>query len=94
MRVGDGGRGLRRFFFLPVVVAAEIFHHAPFAFEDFVLEHTKLSNEETGADFHWFLVRSADATFDILADPELVPVGIATGMIVQIGCLFFGRIVG
>ncbi len=59
-----------------------------------VLEHTKLSNEETGADFHWFLVRSADATFDILADPELVPVGIATGMIVQIGCLFFGRIVG
>lgn len=58
-----------------------------------IIEHTTLSNEATGAQFHWFLVQSADAAFDILADPELVPAGIAVGAIVQIGCLFFGRIV-
>ena len=59
-----------------------------------IIEQTTLSNEETGSHFHWFLVQSADATFDILADPDLVPKDIAVGEIVQVGCLFFGRIVG
>ena len=59
-----------------------------------VVEHTTLTNEVTGADFHWFLVQSADATFDILADPVLVPSGVTVGTLLQVGCLFFGRIVG
>ena len=59
-----------------------------------VVEHTTLTNEVTGAAFHWFLVQTADATFDILADPVLVPPGISAGTLLQVGCLFFGRIVG
>ena len=58
------------------------------------MEYSTLSNEETGEEFHWFLVQSADATFDIVADPAVVPKGVQIGDIVQIGCLFFGRIVG
>ncbi len=59
-----------------------------------VMEYSTLSNEETGEEFHWLLVQSADATFDIVADPAVVPKGMQIGDIVQIGCLFFGRIVG
>jgi hypothetical protein len=59
-----------------------------------VVEHSKLANEETGTAFHWLLVETADATFDIVADPELVPLDLAAGVTVQIGCLFFGRILG
>ncbi len=59
-----------------------------------VVEATKLTNEETGAPFHWLLVETADATFDIVAEPSLVPANLAAGAMVQIGCLFFGRLIG
>jgi hypothetical protein len=59
-----------------------------------VVEHSVLKNEETGGSYHWLLVQCADATFDIVADPELVIGDLPAGSIVEIGCLFFGRIVG
>lgn len=57
-----------------------------------IAEHSRLENEETGAVFHWLLVRTADAAFDIVADDELVVGTFAPGAIVEIDCLFFGRI--
>jgi hypothetical protein len=57
-----------------------------------LIECSKLTNEETGAPYHWLLVETADATFDIVADPQLVPRDLVTGATVQIGCLFIGRI--
>jgi hypothetical protein len=59
-----------------------------------VVELSTLMNEETRANFHWLLVQSPDATFDILADPALVPANVAVGDVIQVGCLFFGRIIG
>ncbi len=59
-----------------------------------VVEQSALTNEETGAGFHWLLVQSPDATFDVLADPELMPETVAVGDVIQVGCLFFGRIIG
>jgi hypothetical protein len=59
-----------------------------------VVEHSRLQNEETGAPYHWFLVQCADASFDIVADPQLVPNDLAAGVLVQVGCLFFGRLIG
>lgn len=59
-----------------------------------IVEHSKLTNEETGLAFHWLLVQSADATFDVVADPILVPTDLEAGSVVEIGCWFFGRILG
>jgi hypothetical protein len=59
-----------------------------------LIEHRVLMNEETNAPFHWLQVQTADATFDILADPELIPAKLVDGALLQIGCLFIGRIVG
>jgi hypothetical protein len=59
-----------------------------------VRETSKLQNEETAAPYHWLLVQCADATFDIVADPQLMPADLTAGSMVQIGCLFFGRLVG
>ena len=56
-----------------------------------VLEHQLLTNEETGRSFHWLLVESADATFDILADPEVVTGNIVFGGTVEVACLLLGR---
>ena len=57
-----------------------------------VLEHRLLTNEVTGRPFHWMLVASADeATFDILADPDVVTGEIKVGGTVEAGCLLFGR---
>lgn len=57
-----------------------------------VLQHAKLVNEETGQAFHWLLVESLAATYDIVADPQLVTADIAPGCIVETACWLFGRI--
>jgi hypothetical protein len=59
-----------------------------------VVERAEFVNEETGAPFHWLLVRCADQTFDILADPDVVTDDIPVGAIVEVATLFFGRIIG
>jgi hypothetical protein len=56
-----------------------------------VIEHRLLVNEVTGRSFHWMLVDGLDATFDVLADPEVVSGDIVPGGTVEVACLFFGR---
>ena len=57
-----------------------------------VLEHARLVNEETGHPFHWLLIESLAATYDILADPDAVTGDIVPGGVIEAAALFFGRI--
>ncbi len=57
-----------------------------------VVEHTRLVNEESGSAFHWLLVESLAATYDIIADPEIVSGEIVQGGTVEVACWLFGRI--
>lgn len=50
-----------------------------------------LTNEVTGRGFFWLVVESVDATFDILADPEVVTGDIVQGGTVQVTCVLIGR---
>jgi hypothetical protein len=57
-----------------------------------VLRHEILQNELTAQPFHWVLVQSLDATFDIVADPEVVTGQINIGGTVDVACSLFGRV--
>ncbi len=57
-----------------------------------VREHALMKNEATGQSFHWLLVDSLDATYDIVADPALVACEITAGVIVEVACWLVGRI--
>lgn len=52
-----------------------------------------LANEVTGSRFLWMSVESLEATFDILADPDVVVGEIVQGGTVEVACLLFGRFV-
>lgn len=56
-----------------------------------VKQHETLVNEETERPFHWLLVESLEATYDVLADPEAVTGEIVEGGTVEIAGLVFGR---
>jgi hypothetical protein len=57
-----------------------------------VKEHRLFTNEETGRSFHWMLIDTLDATYDLLADPDVVRGDIVVGGTVDTACWFFGRI--
>ena len=57
-----------------------------------VVEHRKLVNEVTSTPFHWLLVGSVGATFDVVADPECVRCDIVEDGIVEVRCMLFGRL--
>lgn len=57
-----------------------------------VLAHELLRNEETGFPFHWLLLESLEATYDIIADPEIVSGEIIVGGTVETSCWMCGRI--
>ncbi len=57
----------------------------------YVVEHNEMTNEATGRPFHWLLVKSADATFDIVADPSVIVGDIVIGGTVDVVCQMFGR---
>lgn len=59
-----------------------------------VLEHRLLTNEATAQPFHWLLVESLDATYDIVADPAVVSGEIKPGCTIECACWLFGRILG
>lgn len=59
-----------------------------------VAAHELLTNEETGQRFHWLLVESLDARFDVVADPAVVAGDIAVGGTVECACWMIGRILG
>jgi hypothetical protein len=56
-----------------------------------VAEHKLLKNELTGQSFHWLLVDSLEAAFDVVADPNAVEGEITVGGTVEVSCSFFGR---
>lgn len=56
-----------------------------------VLEHRTLQNEATGKSFEWLLVDSLDATFDVIADPDVVSGTIVEGGTVEVMATLFGR---
>ena len=57
-----------------------------------VRAHKTHQNEVTGRPFHWLLVESADATFDLVADPEVVIGEIREGGIVEAMAWMFARV--
>lgn len=57
-----------------------------------VTAHHVLINAETGRKFHWLVVKSFEASFDIVADPEVISGEIVEGGVVEVACWFFGRI--
>lgn len=59
-----------------------------------VLEHRLLTNLTTGRPFHWLLVESYAATFDVLADPEIVAGEIVEGGTIEAACVVFSRMEG
>lgn len=59
----------------------------------FVSEHRRQVNEVTGEAFHWMLVESLAATFDIVADPQTISGAIEVGGTVEVGCVLFGRLI-
>lgn len=57
-----------------------------------VREHALMRNEATGQSFHWLLVDSLEATYDIVADPALVSGPVAPGCVVEVACWLVGRL--
>lgn len=57
-----------------------------------VIEHRTFTNEATGKDFHWLLVESLEATFDILADPAVVSGTLSEGATIEAAVWMFGRL--
>jgi hypothetical protein len=54
--------------------------------------HRRLTSDVTGQTFHWLLVESLGASFDIVADPEVVEGDIRDGATVEVCCWLFGRV--
>lgn len=54
--------------------------------------HRIMVNELTEQTFHWLLVDSLSATYDIVAAPDVIEGDIVDGGIVQASCWLFGRI--
>ncbi len=52
----------------------------------------RLVNEATGQSFHWLGIDSLDATFDVVADPDVITGEIVVGGTVEVHALMFGRI--
>lgn len=56
-----------------------------------IVEHHELVNEVTGRHFHWLIVDSLEARFDLVAAPEAVSGPLTPGSAVKVMCCFFGR---
>lgn len=57
-----------------------------------VREHTRHTNEVSGRKFHWLLVDSLAATYDVVADPDIITGDIVVGGTVEIACVLIGRL--
>ena len=56
-----------------------------------IAEHRLFTNEATNRDFHWLLIESLEATFDLIADPQIVKGEIVPGGTIETTCTLFGR---
>lgn len=57
-----------------------------------VRAHRRFENEATGRPFHWMSVESLAATFDLVADPDIVTGEITEGAIVEAMAWMFARV--
>jgi hypothetical protein len=57
-----------------------------------VRAHRLLENEATGRAFHWLSVESLAATYDLVADPDIVTGEISEGVIVEVMAWMFARV--
>jgi hypothetical protein len=58
-----------------------------------VVEHRLLTDPDGGTAFHWLLVDSVGATFDVVADPSVITGTIVDGSTVEIRCAMLGRLI-
>jgi hypothetical protein len=58
-----------------------------------VVEHRVLTDPEGGTPYHWLLVDSLGATFDVVADPSVITGTIVDGSTVEVRCVVFGRLI-
>jgi len=59
-----------------------------------IAEHRLLVNGATGHPYHWLLVESLAASYDVLADPSIVRGEIVEGGTVEVVCGMFCRLIG
>lgn len=57
-----------------------------------IVDHQLLTNEETDTSFYWLAIETLDATFDVVAHPNVVKGQIANGAFAQAACWMFGRL--
>lgn len=57
-----------------------------------VRAHRRMENETTGRHFHWLSVESLAATYDLVADPDIVSDEITEGAIVEAMAWMFARV--
>ncbi|MCB1521437.1 MAG: hypothetical protein KDJ37_12795 [Hyphomicrobiaceae bacterium] len=57
-----------------------------------VRAHRRLDNEITGRAYYWLSVESLEATFDVIADPDIVTGEITDGATVEAVAWLFGRV--
>ncbi len=57
-----------------------------------IVDHQLMTNEETGTPFHWLAIETLDATFDVVAHPDVVKGEIVKGGFAQAACWMFGRL--
>ena len=58
-----------------------------------VRAHRQLNNEVTGRPFHWLRVESLAATYDLVADPDIVTGEISEGKIIEAMTWMFARVI-
>jgi hypothetical protein len=58
-----------------------------------VIEHRLLADPGGGTPFHWLLVDSLAASFDVVADPSVITGTITEGCMVEVRCTVFGRLI-
>ena len=56
-----------------------------------ILEYRAFTNEASGKDFVWLLVESLEATFDIVADPDVITGELKAGSTIETAVWMFGR---
>lgn len=59
-----------------------------------LVEHNRLVNEKSGHAFDWLMVETLGATFDVVADPQVIRGELLEGATVAVNALLFGRILG
>lgn len=57
-----------------------------------IIEAVELVNERTRRPYHWLLIESLSATFDVVADPESVTGTLTPGATVKVTAWMFGRV--